>query len=140
MTRFELNQLVCTTLDVISYRIGLHYYGKNHVSDQIEDMLDCYGDNHVLSEREVAVVNEWLSTYKRQQEQNSVNTIKNILAAWNRQACYIALKREIMVNPLETIPPRFQSDRIDGDREGKKARVVNRNESYVPPLCVGVCG
>lgn len=68
MTRFELNQLVCTTLDVISYRIGLHYYGKNHVSDQIEDMLDCYGDNHVLSEREVAIVNEWLSTYKRQQE------------------------------------------------------------------------
>ena len=108
MTRFELNQLVCTTLDVISYRIGLHYYGKNHVSDQIEDMLDCYGDNHVLSEREVAVVNEWLSTYKRQQEQNSVNTIKNILAARKRRAFYIALKREIMVNPLETIPPRFQ--------------------------------
>ena len=46
-----------------------------------------------------------------------------------------------MVNPLETIPPRFQSDRIEfGDREGKKARVVNRNESYVPPLYVGVCG
>lgn len=81
MTRFELKQLVCTTLDVISYRIGLHYYGKNHVSNQIEDMLDCYGNNHVLSEREVAVVNEWLSTYKRQQEQNSVDTIKNILAA-----------------------------------------------------------
>lgn len=46
-----------------------------------------------------------------------------------------------MVNPLETIPPRFQSDRSEfGDQEGKKARVVNRNESYVPPLCVGVCG
>ena len=25
-----------------------------------------------------------------------------------RRAFYIALKREIMVNPLETIPPRFQ--------------------------------
>ena len=44
-----------------------------------------------------------------------------------------------MVNPLETIPPRFQFDRL-GDREGKKARVVNRDESHVPPLCVGVCG
>ena len=50
-------------------------------------------------------------------------------------------KWEIMVNPLETIPPCFQSDHIEsGDQEGKKARVVNRNESYVPPLCVGVCG
>ena len=46
-----------------------------------------------------------------------------------------------MVNPQETIPPRFQSDRSEfGDKEGKKARVVNRNESYVPPLYVGVCG
>ena len=64
-----------------------------------------------------------------------------LMAAWNRQACYIALKREIMVNPLETIPPRFQFDRSEfGDQEGKKARVVNRNESYVPPLYVGVCG
>lgn len=50
-------------------------------------------------------------------------------------------KREIMVNPLETIPPRFQyKPSRFGDQEGKKARVVNRNESYVPPLCVGVCG
>ena len=46
-----------------------------------------------------------------------------------------------MVNPLETIPPCFQFDRSEfGDREGKEARVVNRNESYVPPLYVGVCG
>lgn len=46
-----------------------------------------------------------------------------------------------MVNPLETIPPRFQSDRSEfGDQEGKKDRVVNRNENYVPPLYVGVCG
>lgn len=46
-----------------------------------------------------------------------------------------------MVNPLETIPPRFQSDRNEsGDQEGKKARVVNRDESHVPPLCVGMCG
>ena len=46
-----------------------------------------------------------------------------------------------MVNLLETIPPCFQFDRSEfGDREGKEARVVNRNESYVPPLCVGVCG
>ena len=64
-----------------------------------------------------------------------------MLTARNRLACYIALKKETMVNPLETIPPCFQSDRSEfGDREGKKARVVNRNESYVPPLCVGVCG
>ena len=53
----------------------------------------------------------------------------------------LLLKGEIMVNPLETIPPRFQFDRSEfGDREGKKARVVNRNENYVPPLYVGVCG
>ena len=64
-----------------------------------------------------------------------------MLTTRNRLAFYIALKKEIMVNPLETIPPCFQSDRSEfGDREGKKARVVNRNESYVPPLCVGVCG
>ena len=35
----------------------------------------------------------------------------------------------------------FKHDRIEsGDQEEKKARVVNRNESYVPPLYVGVCG
>ena len=64
MTRFELNQLVCKTLDVISYRIGLQTIGKNHASQPIMDMLDCYSDNKVLSEKEVDMVNEWLSTYE----------------------------------------------------------------------------
>lgn len=64
MTRFELKQLVCDTLDVISYRIGLQYKGKNRASEPIMDMLDCYSDNKVLSEKEVDMVNEWLSIYK----------------------------------------------------------------------------
>lgn len=64
MTRFELKQLVCDTLGVISYRIGLQYKGKNRASEPIMDMLDCYSDNKVLSEKEVDMVNEWLSTYK----------------------------------------------------------------------------
>ena len=64
MTRFELKQLVCDTLGVISYRIGLQYKGKNRASEPIMDMLDCYSDNKVLSEKEVDTVNEWLSTYK----------------------------------------------------------------------------
>ena len=64
MTRFELKQLVCDTLGVISYRIGLQYKGKNRASEPIMDMLDCYSDNKVLSEKEVDMVNEWLSTYE----------------------------------------------------------------------------
>lgn len=64
MTRFELKQLVCDTLDVISYRIGLLYDGKNHASQPIMDMLDCYPDNKVLSPKEVDMVDEWLSTYE----------------------------------------------------------------------------
>lgn len=64
MTRFELRQLVCNTLDVISYRIGLQYRGKNHASQHIMDMLDCYDNSHVLSEMEVDIVDEWLSTYE----------------------------------------------------------------------------
>ena len=64
MTRFELKQLVCNTLGVISYRIGLQYKGKNRASEPIMDMLDCYSDKKVLSEKEVDMVNEWLSTYK----------------------------------------------------------------------------
>ena len=64
MTRFELKQLVCDTLSVISYRIGLQYKGKNRASEPIMDMLDCYSDNKVLSEKEVDMVNEWLSTYE----------------------------------------------------------------------------
>lgn len=64
MTRFELKQLVCDTLGVISYRIGLQYKGKNRASEPIMDMLDCYSDNKVLSEKEVNMVNEWLSTYE----------------------------------------------------------------------------
>ena len=64
-----------------------------------------------------------------------------MLAARKDEHFFNCPKREIMVNPQETIPPRFQSDRSEfGDQEGKKARVVNRNESYVPPLYVGVCG
>lgn len=64
MTRFELKQLVCDTLGVISYRIGLQYKGKNRASEPIMNMLDCYSDNKVLSEKEVNMVNEWLSTYE----------------------------------------------------------------------------
>ena len=64
MTRFELKQLVCDTLGVISYRISLQYKGKNRASEPIMDMLDCYSDNKVLSEKEVDMVNEWLSTYE----------------------------------------------------------------------------
>lgn len=64
MTRFELKQLVCDTLGVISYRIGLQYKGKNRASEPIMDMLDCYSDNKVLSEKEVDMVSEWLSTYE----------------------------------------------------------------------------
>lgn len=64
MTRFELKQLVCDTLGVISYRIGLQYKGKNRASEPIMDMLDCYSDNKVLSKKEVDMVNEWLSTYE----------------------------------------------------------------------------
>lgn len=64
MTRFELKQLVCITLDVVSYRIGLQYEGKNHASQPVMDMLDCYSDNHVLSEKEVDMVNEWLNLLK----------------------------------------------------------------------------
>lgn len=64
MTRFELKQLVCNTLDVISYRIGLQYEGKNHASQPVMDMLDCYSDNKVLSPKEVDMVDEWLSTYE----------------------------------------------------------------------------
>lgn len=63
MTRFDLKQLVCNTLDVISYRIGLQYDGKNHASQPIMDMLDSYSDDQVLSEKEVDMVDEWLSTY-----------------------------------------------------------------------------
>ena len=64
MTRFELKQLVCNTLDVISYHIGLQYEGKNHASQPVMDMLDCYSDNKVLSPKEVDMVDEWLSTYE----------------------------------------------------------------------------
>ena len=64
MTRFELKQLVCDTLGVISYRSGLQYKGKNRASEPIMDMLDCYSDNKVHSEKEVDIVNEWLSTYE----------------------------------------------------------------------------
>ena len=66
MTRCELKQLVCNTLDVVSYRIGLQYAGKNSVSTQIEDILDCYNNDYILSERQVMVVNKWLSIYKEQ--------------------------------------------------------------------------
>lgn len=64
MTRFELKQLVCNKLGVISYRIGLQYDGKNHASQPIMDMLDCYSDDHVLSDKEVDMVDEWLSVYE----------------------------------------------------------------------------
>ena len=64
MTRFELHQLVCKTLDVISYRIGLQTRGKNHASERVMTMLDCYPNEKVLSEREVDMVDEWLSTYE----------------------------------------------------------------------------
>ena len=61
MTRFELKQLVCRKLDVISYRIGLQYDGKNHASQPIMDILNWYPDNHVLSEKQMNQVNEWLA-------------------------------------------------------------------------------
>lgn len=64
MTRLELHLLVCQTLDVISYRIGLQYQGVNKYSESVMTMLDCYNNNHVLSEREVDIVNKWLATYK----------------------------------------------------------------------------
>lgn len=64
MTRFDLKQLVCNKLDVISYRIGLQYDGKNHASQPVMDMLDTYSDDHELSEKEVDMVDEWLSTYE----------------------------------------------------------------------------
>lgn len=64
MTRFELKQLVCNTLNVISYRIGLQYEGKNHASQPVMDMLDCYSNEEVLSEKEVDMVNKWLAAYK----------------------------------------------------------------------------
>lgn len=68
MTRLELNKLVCNTLNVISYRIGLQYEGKNHASQPVMDMLDCYSDNKVLSEKEVDMVNKWLAAYKSRSE------------------------------------------------------------------------
>ena len=41
-----------------------------------------------------------------------------------------------------TIPPCLQYTTVIsyGDQKGKQTSVVNRNESYVPPLYVGVCG
>ncbi len=53
MTTLELRQIVCKILDVLSYRIGLQYRGRNHVSEYIMDILDCYPGNQVLSEEEV---------------------------------------------------------------------------------------
>ena len=73
MTRKELKQLVCDTLHVISYRIGLQYEGKNHASERIMDMLDCYPNDYVLTDKQVDDVDEWLSTYEVSKEINSLS-------------------------------------------------------------------
>lgn len=58
--------------------------------------------------------------------------MKKIKVKITKDLIELPLMKEIMVNLVRPFLHAF--------KEGKKARVVNRSESYVPPLCIGVCG
>ena len=58
--------------------------------------------------------------------------MKKIKIKITKDLIELPLMKEIMVNLVRQFVHAF--------KEEKKARVVNRSESYVPPLCVGVCG
>lgn len=60
MTRFQLQQLVCDTLDVMSYRIGLQYEGRNKFSEKVMDILDDNKDSHILTEEQSEIVENWI--------------------------------------------------------------------------------